>query len=94
MIVPITVFYKLLGDTRPDLSGVRYGVIALGDMTYAQTFANGAKRFDAILTELGAVRLGDVFCHDASIGTLPEEEVLEWMREWIETVEESAAVEG
>ena len=28
-------FYKVLVDTRPDLRGVRYGVISLGDMTYA-----------------------------------------------------------
>jgi MioC protein len=82
-------FYKLLGEQRPDLRHVRYGVIALGDMTYPQTFANGGKRFDAILTELGATRLGAVFCHDASTGTLPEEEAVAWAGEWLATVEES-----
>ena len=86
-------FYKLLTETRPDLRGVRYGVIALGDMTYSQTFANGGKRFDAILGELGAQRLGEVFCHDASTGTLPEEEALAWVGEWIDNIEETATVE-
>jgi len=85
-------FYKLLGEQRPDLSHVRYGVIALGDMTYAQTFANGGKRFDAILTELGASRLGTVFCHDASTGTLPEDEVVPWMAAWLDTVDEALPV--
>ena len=85
-------FYKVLVDTRPDLRGVRYGVISLGDMTYAQTFANGGKRFDAILGELGARRLGAVFCHDASIGTLPEDEALAWFGEWIDKIDETATI--
>ena len=82
-------FYKLLGEQRPDLRHGRYGVIALGDMTYAQTFANGGKRFDAILSQLGATRLGEVFCHDASTGTLPEDEAVPWAGEWLSTVAES-----
>jgi MioC protein len=82
-------FYKLLGEQKPDLRHVRYGVISLGDMTYAQTFANGGKRFDAILSQLGATRLGEVFCHDASTGTLPEEEAVPWAGEWLATVGES-----
>ncbi len=82
-------FYKLLGEQKPDLRHVRYGVISLGDMTYAQTFANGGKRFDAILSQLGATRLGEVFCHDASTGTLPEDEAVPWAGEWLSTVEES-----
>lgn len=86
-------FYKMLDEQRPDLRQVRYGVIALGDMTYAQTFSNGGKRFDAILTELGATRLGEVFCHDASTGTLPEEEAVPWVQAWLSTVEESMLVQ-
>ena len=83
-------FYGLLAEQKPDLRHVRYGVISLGDMTYAQTFANGGKRFDAILSELGATRLGEVFCHDASTGTLPEDEAVPWVGEWLSIVEEAA----
>ena len=82
-------FYKLLCEQKPDLRHVRYGVISLGDMTYPQTFANGGKRFDAILAELGATRLDEVFCHDASTGTLPEDEAVAWAGKWLCTVEES-----
>jgi MioC protein len=82
-------FYKLLGAHKPDLRHVRYGVISLGDMTYAATFANGGKRFDAILAELGATRLGAVFCHDASTGTLPEDEATLWAGGWLDIVAES-----
>ncbi len=75
--------YAALQADRPDLSKVRYGVIALGDRTYAETFCNGGKRFDAILTELGATRIGEVMLHDASAGTLPEEVASEWAGPWI-----------
>ncbi len=75
--------YESLKATRPDLSRVSYGVIALGDRTYAETFCNGGKRFDAILSELGARRIGDMMLHDASAGTMPEELAVAWATEWI-----------
>jgi MioC protein len=75
--------YASLQSARPDLSGVQYGVIALGDRTYAETFCNGGRRFDAILAELGARRIGDVMLHDASAGTMPEELAVAWAAEWI-----------
>jgi MioC protein len=55
------------------LGHVRYGVIALGDRTYLQTFCFGGKKFDERLQGLGAQRMGEVWCHDASAGTMPEE---------------------
>ena len=76
--------YESLQNARPDLSGVRYGVIALGDRTYAETFCNGGKRFDKILAELGAKRVGEIMLHDASAGTMPEEVALGWVQGWIE----------
>ncbi len=75
--------YESLQTARPDLANVSYGVIALGDMTYAETFCNGGRRFDRILTELGAKRIGEVMLHDASAGTLPEDEAAEWIQGWI-----------
>lgn len=75
--------YESLQNVRPDLAAVRYGVIALGDMTYAETFCNGGRRFDRILAELGARRIGDIMFHDASAGTLPEDDAAEWIEGWI-----------
>ncbi len=75
--------YESLQNIRPDLAAVRYGVIALGDMTYAETFCNGGRRFDRILAELGARRIGDIMFHDASAGTLPEDDAAEWIGGWI-----------
>ena len=70
--------------TQPkDLSQLRYGVIALGDRTYMQTFAYGGKKFDERLQGLGAQRIGEVWFHDASAGTMPETEGTLWCREWL-----------
>jgi MioC protein len=81
--------YEALQSTRPDLSDVRYGVIALGDKTYADTFCFGGKKFDALLRGLGATRIGDIMLHDASSGTLPEELAVPWTVSWIEQVRAS-----
>jgi MioC protein len=75
--------YESLQSARPDLSDVRYGVIALGDRTYAETFCNGGRRFDRILSELGARRIGEILLHDASAGTMPEEVATEWIDGWV-----------
>jgi len=76
--------YESLGSEPKFLGHVRYGVIALGDHgTHPQTFCQGGQRFDERLTDLGAVRLGDVFCHDASAGTEAEIVATEWCRDWL-----------
>jgi MioC protein len=73
-------------DTNPKFLGhVRYGVIALGDSTYMQTFCFGGKKFDERLSGLGAQRIGAVWCHDASSGDMPETEGTAWCREWLAT---------
>lgn len=76
-------FYEALQQQRPDLSQVHYGIIALGDRTYAETFCFGGKKFDRLLGELGALRIGEPMLHDASGGTLPEEDAAEWIEGWI-----------
>ena len=82
-------FYEHLQSVRPDLSKVRYGVFGLGDRTYAETFNFGGKRFDELLTELGAKRIGERHKHDASSGILPEETALEWCQAWLAKVKET-----
>jgi MioC protein len=83
--------YASLETDRPDLSAVTYGVIALGDRTYRDTFCHGGLRFDQILTELGARRSGERLEHDASSGTLPEEVAAQWVVPWIEQLTSETA---
>lgn len=84
-------FFASLERDRPELSAVTYGVFALGDITYRDTFCEGGIRFDALLSELGARRIGEIVKHDASSGTLPEEVAAQWIVPWAETVESSLA---
>ena len=50
--------FQHLHDARPDLSALRFGVLALGSTHFAN-FAQCGKDFDAILEELGAQRVVD-----------------------------------
>jgi MioC protein len=82
--------YEELGQKRPGLAQVRYGVFGLGDRTYAETFNFGGKKFDELLAQLGAERIGERHMHDASSGVLPEETALEWCQEWLAKLKETA----
>lgn len=71
-------------DAEPRFLGhVRYGVMALGDQIYPDTFCQGGRKFDARLQDLGAQRMGDVWCHDASAGSDPEVSGAFWASEWL-----------
>jgi MioC protein len=83
--------YNDLCAKKPDLSRVRYGVFSLGDRTYAETFNFGGKKFDQILEECGARRIGTVFTHDASAGTVPEDEGVKWVADWAKQCEAAEA---
>jgi flavodoxin len=76
--------YNSLEADKPVLTGVTYGVIALGDRTYKDTYCHGGIRFDKLLSELGARRAGEILTHDASSGTLPEEVAAQWALPWVE----------
>ena len=86
--------YESLQAERPDLTNVRYGVFGLGDRTYADTFCNGGRRFDRILSELGARRIGETVLHDASAGTLPEDVAADWIDGWIVLCRDTLAAES
>lgn len=75
-------FFEALEAARPSLAHIRYGVIALGDRTYAGTFCDGGRRFDALLAGLGARRMGEPLLHDASSGDMAEEVAVAWARPW------------
>lgn len=76
--------YESLEAAKHPLAGVTYGVIALGDRTYGDTYCQGGRRFDEVLTRLGARRAGEILFHDASAGTFPEDVAAEWVLPWLE----------
>ena len=75
-------FVRRLGEARPDLTGLRYGVIALGDRTYAETFCMAGRKVDSLLEELGAQRLGPRLEIDACADPLPDTAAEAWARNW------------
>ncbi len=75
--------YNDLAKKRPNLSAIRYGVFGLGDSTYDDTFNFGGQRFDDLLTELGATRIGERDRHDASGANIPEDQGAEWVKTWL-----------
>lgn len=78
--------YADLALRTADLSRVRYGVFALGDRTHVGTFCFGGRHFDDVLAACGATRIGDVFEHNASGGTLPEDVAHDWFLRWLDQV--------
>jgi MioC protein len=76
-------FFTSLETERPDLTGVGFGLFGLGDRTYRETFCFGPKRFQKLLTELGARLIGEPVYHDASAGTMAEEVAGEWVEGWL-----------
>ena len=73
---------EALERDKPDLSGHRYGVIALGDMTYQDTFCGGGKKVDEALERCRAKKVGDRLEIDASEQPLPDDEALAWIEGW------------
>jgi len=69
---------------RPNLSNVRYGVFGLGDRTYAETFNFGGMKWDDLMAQLGAKRIGERVQCDAGSGELPEERAAEWGTGWLD----------
>jgi Sulfite reductase, alpha subunit (flavoprotein) len=78
----IAAFAHSLDTIRPDLSRLRYGVIALGDRTYADTFCLAGRRLDDALCRLGATRLGERLEIDACAQPFPDEDALAWVKRW------------
>lgn len=78
----IAPFAHSLHALRPDLSRLRYGVIALGDRTYTDSFCLAGRRLDDALRRLGATRLGPRLEIDACAQPFPDEDALAWVKDW------------
>ena len=75
--------YHSLDAQAKYLGHVRYGLIALGDSSYGDSFYGGGRRFDERLQDLGAKRLGDICVLDASDTMQPEEDAIAWFQQWL-----------
>lgn len=80
-------FVRELKTQTPALAWLRYGLIALGDSSYGDTFCGSGRALDDILSDLGAQRLGDRLEIDAMETFMADDAALPWAEEWIEAQE-------
>lgn len=64
------------------LAGKSFTVFALGDRTYMDTFCHAGEKWDALFADKGATRIAPLERHDASAGTLAEDEAGVWAAGW------------
>lgn len=74
------LFHAISEEAAP-LSTLRYGIIALGDSSYA-LFCGAGKAFDRLLQHKGATRLGNMLFIDAEKDPEPEALALDWVEAW------------
>ena len=77
-IVPL---FQGIKDRLGYQPNVHYGIIALGDSSYAN-FCGGGKQFDALLQEQSAQRVGEMLLIDAGEHPEPESESNPWVENW------------
>ncbi|MDF2402332.1 FMN-binding protein MioC [Aeromonas sp. 2HA2] len=78
-------FAKDLAEQHPDLNALKYGVIALGDSSY-DTFCQGGKTLDLLLSECGASRIGDRLDIDVTQHEIPEDAAEAWIQGWMQMI--------
>ncbi|MCL7930844.1 flavodoxin [Halomonas llamarensis] len=77
-------FTRQLTEQSPSLTTLRYGLIALGDSSYGETFCGAGRALDALLEDRGAVRLGERLEIDAMETFMADDAAVPWVEEWIE----------
>ncbi|MDN6322086.1 MAG: flavodoxin [Halomonas sp.] len=76
-------FVRNLRDQSPSLTSLRYGLIALGDSSYGDTFCGAGRALDALLADHGATRLGERLEIDAMETFMADDAAIPWVEEWI-----------
>lgn len=76
-------FVRQLRDQSPALTSLRYGLIALGDSSYGDTFCGAGRALDELLADHGATRLGERLEVDAMETFMADDAAVPWVEEWI-----------
>lgn len=84
-------FVRAFREQSPALSELRYGLIALGDSSYGDTFCGAGRTLDALLEDHGATRLGERLEIDAMETFMADDEAVPWVEQWIDSQQLKAA---
>ena len=74
-------FFEALSNVD-SLAGKAYTVFGLGDRTYMDTFCHAGEKWEALFAGKGATSIAPLERHDASSGTLAEDEAGTWAAGW------------
>lgn len=77
-------FVRELKSQPPSLAALRYGLIALGDSSYGDTFCGSGRALDELLADLGGQRLGERLEIDAMETFMADDAAVPWVETWIE----------
>ena len=73
--------YKAIQERKPDLSGIQYGAMGIGSKEY-DTFCEAIEKIDRLLTESGAVRIGEIEKINVLDHDIPEDPAEIWLDSW------------
>lgn len=76
-------FAREIQEQSPALTKLRYGLIALGDSSYGDTYCGAGRALDALLQDHGAERLGERLEIDAMETFMADDAAVPWVEEWI-----------
>ncbi|WP_058910735.1 FMN-binding protein MioC [Entomohabitans teleogrylli] len=79
--------YDDIASQRPDLSALSYGAIGIGSREY-DTFCGAIEKVDALLTQCGASRIGDLLKINILDHEIPEDPAEEWLGSWVKLLPE------
>jgi MioC protein len=78
----VPLFFEMR-DRFPLLTGKPFGVIALGDSAYGDTFCQGGEQLRELWLELQAHEILPMLRLDASESVTPEEDAAPWLQEFV-----------
>ena len=73
--------YEALEQQRPDLSGLRFGAVGIGNREY-DLFCGAIKQFEQLIVSLGAKRIGERLEIDVLEHEIPEDPAEVWLENW------------
>lgn len=73
--------YEAIEQQKPDLRGVQYGALGIGSKEY-DTFCAAIEKLDALLTQYGAVRIGETEKINVLDHDIPEDPAEVWLESW------------
>ena len=76
-------FYNQLNSTFPMLTDKPFGIIAMGDRSYGDTFCGAGRSFDELLRDLQAKPVGNRLEVDACEDFEPWPVTEPWLKNWL-----------